>query len=250
MSQLNPFRIEPYLDVARTRVTEQFKNKPTFDKFLDLLLRGSNELQETLQALQQNRSIDTAVGKQLDVLGEIVGLPRGLVAKDFFVFFGNRNGPTDINPPATHGTYGSTSDASAGAPWFSLGAPLVSAREPYDEEYRLMIKAKIIKNRTAATPEEVITAYRFLFGTSQVVIDENTFGSVHISVGRILSTVERGLLFDLTNVGSLLPKTVGISYTYSEYNADRVFAFDGFPNAQGWGDLNDPAAGGFFSNII
>ncbi len=250
MSELNPFQVVEYLEEARTRVTEQFKRKPTFDKYLDLLISGSLELQEALKTVQQQRSIDTAVGKQLDNIGEIVGLPRGLVAKEFFVFFGNQNGPTDILKPATHGSYGSVTDASVGSPWFSLNAPLVSAREPTDEEYRLMIKAKIIKNRTMARPEDVIEAYKFLFGASQIIINDEVSGTVQIGIGKVLSTVERGLLFQLTNVGSLLPKTIGVKYTYSEYTSGRVFAFDGFPSGQGWGDVSNPASGGFWSNLI
>jgi hypothetical protein len=250
MSELNPFQSAEYLEEARTRVTEQFKRKPTFDKYLDLLLSGSQELQDALKTIQQQRSIDTAVGSQLDNIGEIVGLPRGLVAKDFFVFFGNKNGPTDLSITPTHGTYGSLTDESVGAPWYSLNGPLISAREPSDEEYRLMIKAKIIKNRTMARPEDVITAYKFLFGASQVIINDTISGTVQIGIGKVLSTVERGLLFNLTNIGSLLPKTLGVRYIYSEFTTGRVFAFDGFPSANGWGDLSDPALGGFWSNLI
>lgn len=250
MAELNPFQIVEYLGEARTRVTEQFKLKPTFDKYLELLMIGSVELQEVLASLQQQRSIDTAVGAQLDNLGEIVGLPRGLVAKDFFVFFGNKNGPTDVSIPTTHGTYGSLTDGSAGAPWYSLNGPIVSGREPSDEEYRLMIKSKIIKNRTMARPEDVIAAYKFLFGASQVTINDSVTGTVGIGIGKVLTTVERGLLFDLTNIGSLLPKTLGVTYTYSEFTAGRVFAFDSFPGGSGFGDVSNESLGGFWSNLI
>jgi hypothetical protein len=245
----NEFEIVEYLDEARTRVTDQFKDKPTFDKYLDLILRGSLELQETLQQLQQLRSVDTATGVNLDNIGEIVGIPRGLLSAELFYYFGNRDLDQIIaNPQA--GKYGSLTDSSIGSPWYSLNAPLGISREPSDEEYRLIIKAKIIKNRTLARPEDVIEAYKFLFGTSQVVIDEFAPAKVRIGIGKILSSVERGLLFNLQGSGSLLPKTAGVNYQYQEYEATRVFALAGFPGALGPGDLNDPAAGGFLSNII
>ena len=68
--------------------------------------------------------------------------------------------------------------------------------------------------------------------------------------GKILSSVERGLLFNLQGSGSLLPKTAGVNYQYQEYESTRVFALAGFPSALGTGDINDPDVGGFLSNII
>ncbi len=249
MSELNEFQEIDYLTEARTRVTDQFKNKPNFDKYLDLLIRGSTELQLTVKQLQQLRTVDTATGVQLDNIGEIVGIPRGLVSAELFYYFGFRD-EDGIVPNPQAGKYGSTTDSSVGSPWYSLNAPLGVSRAPSDDEYRLIIKAKIVKNRTLARPEDVIAAYKFLFSTGQVIIDEYSPAKVRIGIGKILSTVEKGLLFNLQGSGSLLPKTTGVSYQYQEYQATRVFALAGFPGALGPGDLNDPAAGGFLSNII
>lgn len=249
MMNLNEFQDIDYLSEARSRVTDQFKGKPTFDKYLDLLIRGSTELHSTLKDLQQLRSIDTAVGVQLDNIGEIVGMPRNLVTAELFYYFGYKD-KDGLVPNPQAGTFGSSTDSSVGKPWYSLGTPLGVARLPSDDEYRLIIKAKIVKNRTLATPEEVIAAYKFLFSTGQVVIDEYSPAKVRIGIGKILSTVEKGLLFDLQGSGSLLPKTVGVNYQYQEYQSTRVFALAGFPGALGPGDLNDPSVGGFLSNII
>ena len=249
MSNLNEFVEIDYLAEARSRVTDQFKDKAIFDKYVTLLINGSVELQTTLKQLQQLRSIDTATGVQLDNIGEIVGISRGLVSAELFKYFGFKDKDNLIpNPQA--GTFGSTTDSSVGSPWYSLGAPLGVSREPSDDEYRLIIKAKIIKNRTLARPEDVIEAYKFLFSTGQVTIDEFATAKVKVGIGKILSSVERGLLFDLQGSGSLLPKTVGVNYQYVEYQSTRVFALAGFPGAMGPGDLNDPSVGGFLSNII
>lgn len=243
MSELNPFVSEEFLNVARSRVTEQFKNKRVYDKYLQLLLSGKVELQNVVKDTMQLRSIDTAVGAQLDVIGEIVGRPRGLVTSDIFYYFGFDGAPQGES-------FSSTTDPTVGGQWYSLDAPVGISREPSDEEYRLILKAKIIKNRTIARPEDVIDAYKFLFGASQVTIEETAPAEVRIGIGKILTNVERGLLFDLGGAGQLLPKPVGVSYEYTEFQAGRVFATDGFPGAQGTGDLNDPSVGGFLSNLI
>lgn len=243
MSELNQFVNEEFLDVARDRVTQQFKNKPVYDKYLQLLLSGKVELQNVMQDVMQLRSIDTAVGAQLDVIGEIVGRPRALVFADLFYYFG-------FQGAAQAESFGSTTDPTVGGQWYSLNAPIGISREPSDEEYRVILKAKIIKNRTLATPEDVIEAYKFLFGVGQVVIEELGSAEVRIGIGKILTNVERGLLFDLGGAGQLLPKPVGVNYAYTEFQAGRVFATEGFPGGQGTGDLNDPSVGGFLSNLI
>ena len=240
---VNEFELEPFLEVARERITDQFKGKPIMDKYLQLMIEGKNELQKTFLDVMQLRSIDTAVGVQLDVIGEIVGRPRGLVSADLFEFFG-------FEGASQAGSFGSLTDPSVGAPWYSLGAPTQRSRPPSDEEYRLILKAKIIKNRTLSRPEDVIEAYKFLFGASKVTITELGYASVRIGIGKILSTIERGLLFGLDGAGTLLPKTVGVEYTYSEFNSERVFATEGFPGGMGTGDLNLPDAGGILSNLI
>ena len=243
MSELNPFVSEEFLDIARSRVTEQFKNKTVYDKYLELLLSGKVELQKTIQDTMQLRSLDTATGAQLDVIGEIVGRPRGLVTSDIFYYFG-------FSGSAQGESFSSTTDPTVGGQWYSVDAPRGISREPSDDEYRLIIKAKIIKNRTLSRPEDVISAYKFLFGASQVTIEEISPAQVRIGIGKILDNAERGLLFDLGGAGQLLPKPVGVNYTYSEFQAGRVFATDGFPGAVGTGDLNDATKGGLLSNLI
>lgn len=239
---LNQFEVEPYLATARTRVTQQFVNKPVFDRYLQLLLSGYEDLQTAIQQTQQLRSVDSATGVQLDIIGDIVGRPRGLVFADIFEYFGFEGAPQA-------GTFGSLTDPTVGAIWYYPGAPAGMGRVPTDDEYRLIIKAKILKNRTYSTPEDIIQAYKFLFGASGVVVEELGGLVVRIGIGKILSNVERGLLFDLSGVESLLPKTIGVSYEYTEFQFGRVFATEGFPGSMGTGDLFDPDVGGFLTNL-
>lgn len=240
---VNQFEIDAFLAVARARITDQFKGKPVMDKYLRLMIEGKAELQTVIQDVMTLRSIDTAVGAQLDVIGVIVGRERGLVSAEIFNYFG-------FEGSSQSGSFGSLTDPSAGAPWYSLGAPTQLARPPSDEEYRLILKAKIIKNRTLSRPEDIIEAYKFLFGASKITITETGTASVRIGIGKILTTVERGLLFDLAGAGTLLPKTVGVEYSYSEFQSDRVFATEGFPGGMGTGDLNNTEVGGILSNLI
>lgn len=240
---VNEFRYEDFLATARSRFTQQFFDKPIFDKFVQLLIKDQQDQQDVLRDLMQARSLDTAVGKQLDILGDIVGYSRIDVTQELFKYFGFDGGPNS-------GTYGSLTDASVGSPWYSLGDPLARARQASDAEYRLILKSKIVKNVSSATPEEVINAYRFLFGAGMVTLEEYSPMRVRIGIGKILSPVEKGLLFQLGNIPSLLPKPLGVEYTYTEFTAGRVLATEGYPGGMGWGDLYDDSVGGILSNIF
>lgn len=239
---INQWKDVNFYEEAKERYTEQFKDKVVFDKYVRLLLVGFEEIQKTLKALQTERSIDTASGKQLDVIGDIVGRPRGVVSGVINEYFG-----FDGHPQA--GTFGSLNNPRVGAPWYSLGDTTTSSRETTDEEYRIILKAKILQNRTNATPEDFISAYQFLFGTSKVTIDEYATAKVRATIGRPLTTTERSLLFDLEGVGNLLPKPLGVQITFVEYETDRVFAFEGYPNAKGFGDYYDSSVGGVLASI-
>lgn len=240
---INEFQEFNYLAEARERVTEQFKNKEIFDKYLQLLISEQSELQRQLRMLMQLRSIDTASGKQLDQIGEIVGRPRGLLSAEAFKFFGFTGDPQA-------GSMGSRTDAQVGSPFWSLGTSKTGNREPTDEEYRLLIKAKIIKNTTKSTTEDTIFAFRFLFSVGQAFIDEHGPAKVRIGIGKLLSPVEKGLLFEFKGTGGLLPKTAGVLYEFLEFQSTRVFATQGFPGAYGCGDLNDSSVGGFLANLV
>jgi hypothetical protein len=239
----NPFNTTDYLDEARSRVTEQFKDKDIFDRYLQLLISEAVILQDQMMGLMQLRSIDTAVGAQLDIIGEIVGRPRGLLTADQFKFFGFLTEPQA-------GSFGSLTDPQAGSTFYSLGVTKAGGRVPTDEEYRLLIKAKIIKNTTKSTTEDTINAFKFLFSAGQAFIDEYEPAKVRIGIGKLLTPTEKGLLFEFQGAGSLLPKTVGVNYEFLEFQSTRVFATEGFPGAYGAGDLNDPSVGGFLANLV
>lgn len=265
--QNNEFPLQDVMQVARELYTDEFKGKPVFDKYVQLLLDNCVVIREVLNQVQTMRSIHTAYGEQLNVIGEIVGRPRGVVSSELFTYFGFSSlGDPLAEPPipasqAVQGdTYGSISDVTVGSPWFSLKSELGTSRPPIDDEYRLLIKAKILQNNTLATPEEIISAYKFLFNTGFVDIQELGNANVLIRIGKILSVVERGLILNFGGVGSLLPKPLGVTFEYEEFSEGRVFATKDVITGEVYGeelglevslgDINNPDVGGILSNKI
>ncbi len=67
---------------ALARFVEQYRDKPNLAAFLSVLTDRVQGVEDVLWQLASERFIDTAVGVQLDIIGKIVGQPRGNSADD------------------------------------------------------------------------------------------------------------------------------------------------------------------------
>ncbi len=197
---LVPFDVFDYLGIAREDVTEQFKDKTVFDKFLQLLLDANIELQYVYKDLMQLRSIDTATGAQLDLIGEIVGQER--IALPGYLF--------------------------------DQPEPVI----PDDDLYRVLIRSKIIRNNTTATPEKVIFGAEFILGVTGATIQEGSEASYILYIPKKLSKLEKYLINGVYNgfyTFTLIPKPAGVRVEIVEFVGENFFAFVGVPNAKGFG---------------
>lgn len=244
---INTFEIQEYLEVARSRVTEQFKGADIFDRYLQLLLGGKIEIQNVLQDLMQLRSIDTATGAQLDIIGDIVGQPRELIDTALLTFFAFQGYPNAQS-------YGDLNDSKIGGYYYDLRNPLAGNTLLTDEQYRIFIKAKIIKNNTNVTPDQFIDFMKFVFGVeiSTVIAEGNA--EFTVMLGRQLSSFERVLLTYTSNSAGypsrFVPKPIGVRINFGEFIAEDYFGFQGAPNAQGYGDLNNLTTGGQYAQLL
>jgi len=233
---VNPFEEREYLDEARSRYTVQFEDQPVFDKYVQLMLSECQELQKQYKALMQERSLDTAVGAQLDLLGTIVGQGRMLVNVDIFEFFGFDAVPNSLG-------FGTLGDPSVGGVFYDANNPRFGNVELNDDLYRLLIKAKIAKNVTRATPEDIMRFANFVFSTEGSTIQDEGVAAFRLLVGRQLSAIERNLLtyvdktFDYNSY--LLPKPVGVRVSFGNFDYTNFFAFSEVPNAKGFGSFEE-----------
>lgn len=246
----NPFVEIDYLAEARTRYTEQFRydesgaTAPIFDRYVQLLLGGKVELQEVFRQLMQERSLDTAVGVNLDNIGEIVGQPRTLLSVDIFEFFGFQGVPNA-------GGFGDFFDPSVGAVFYDANNPRFGNITLTDDIYRIFIKAKIAKNATHARPEQVMDFANFIFSTSGSTIQNEASAAYVLLVGKQLTSFERSLLKYIQKTDNynsyLLPQPLGVDVNYGEFDYQSFFAFQGVPNAKGYGSYESRYFDGSFT---
>ena len=71
-----------YIQVLKSELLEQFKDKPKFNDFMEAVGVQLNEVAEFYEQLRSERSVDSAVGKQLDRIGDIVVLSRDEVSRE------------------------------------------------------------------------------------------------------------------------------------------------------------------------
>lgn len=230
-----------YLERLRSLVTFQFENSPVFDKYLQLMGVGIEELKEVYRDLLELRSIDTAIGVQLDIIGKIVGQDRTLVDVNLLEFFG-------FEGEFQAGSFGDVYDPSVGAILYSMGEKTTGNIELNDDMYRLFIRARIAKNITRATPEDVMHFSNFIFNTEGSSVEDEGKGTFRLSIGRILTKTEAGLIRYLNRTANydsgLFPKPIGVKMWFSSFNYNQFFAFAGVPNAKGFGNLIYPTYDG------
>ena len=241
---LVPVNSVDYLSEARQRITSQFEDKVVVDKYLQLLIDGQAEIQQMFADLIQKRSIDEAEGATLDIIGEIVGQPRELISADLFNFFG-------FQGALKADTFGDLENSVVGSKFYNLNDPLGGNVLFDDETYRLFIKTKILKNRTASTPEEFLSFVNFLFGTDTTAILSEGQAEYTILFGRVLSPFEQTLLNYVSTAqgypSRLIPKTVGVRVNYGYFESGNYFGFQGAPGAKGFGDDPRTFDGGYGS---
>lgn len=231
---INEFEVKDYKAEVSELITEQFKDKTVFNKYIDLLLAPVSDLQLVIKDLIQNRSIDTAYGEQLDVLGRLVGQPRVLLNADLYIFFGFLGNPQSDS-------FGSLYIPGVGGVWRDLNSKTSGNVTLDDEAYRLLIKARIAKNVTRATPEDVMEFANFMFSTTGSTISSEGGAHFTLLIGRPLTRVEIGLLkyvnYDSSFPSKIFPKPVGVGMEFGSFNVDKFFAFQGVRGAKGYGGI-------------
>lgn len=220
VGEVNPYNEVDYLAEAKERTTSQFKDRDVFNRYLELMLRGKIELQSVMKDLMQKRSLDTAEGEQLDIIGRILGQPRQLFDSVIIRYFGF-NGAAGASPYKTvfdtERTYG---------PWKGVRDPLLGIRELTDKEFRRLLKLTIIKNTSDANITAFNDGVRLLFGIDNVDYQEDVpanyvegAATITISIGRDYNDPEFAAfpgLDEITLAERFLNRPLGVGVLFQD----------------------------------
>ncbi len=191
------------------RLITQYSEAESVKNYLLPILTQITELEEMFCDLINNRNIDDATDATLDIIGSKVGQTRAVLATTvlpFFGFFGVEGGlPFATYATANTSSFKSYNDSDEGS---NVLARLT------DAQYRLYIRARIIKNYTLAKRADVIRAINFLIEPEIVIVQEGV-KSYTVNIGKVLSVTEQSLI----SRTDLIPKPLGIDveYTYFDF---------------------------------
>jgi hypothetical protein len=182
-----------------TLITSQHTDKPKFVALVQALSGAVDGITQAIQSLPQAFDLDNALGKQLDIDGEWIGQSRAVGGVLTLGYFGFSD-----NVVATN--FGEENDPSIGGRFYEEDEPFTSTAVLADPEYRLVLKAKIIRNHYDGTTEEIVNALKLIFNAPAHVEDNGTM-NLTIVINAPISAIGQSLL---TNF-DLLPRPAGVA---------------------------------------
>lgn len=234
------------IDEYTLLLIKQYWEQPRAKAEVQLRLQGYSKIADLIRAFETEYDLDTARGKQLDVLGKIAGVPRLVPAVIQRILFG-----FDINPNS-RGFADRFNPLREGAPFLRRFESPFTSQELDDNQYRRLIRAKVALNVCSAyiSSDERISVQDVInqaFGGRAYVIDNQDM-SLTLYVSPSVSQDELRLIRRL----GLLPKPQGVRYSFVILaEPGLTFGFANNPNSKGFADRFDPTReGGIFARAL
>lgn len=184
-----------YRKKTRARATAKLLNDEVYKTFDDAI-----KVAEIL-------NIDTASGYALDLVGRHVGISReqqNLILKDFFAFT-----QTEKKQGFNKGEF------------YRLGNSLKGSFYLNDSDYRLLIKAKIIKNYQTGTLENIYKSLEFLLGAGNFIFD-----NYNMTLNLVLKNAKTTqFLINLIFKNDILARPVGVGLNVILIADKKCFGF-------------------------
>lgn len=216
-----------YKEIALSRLTDRHRDDPVFLALLDTLVEMKVRRQEQYISIAETfLDIDKSSGKNLDVIGELIGERRYLVNfidKSYFGFIGARLAEGyDIGY------------------WYSLYKNKYGTlRTLTDEEYRRVLKARVIKNSSGNSREDLLKVLNILSNNNNTLVEE---GLNNTAIGLEVEDLDGLASYYISKYKSdnnIIPVPLGrrLNVKYSEVSI-KLFGFDGaeFVDNYGFGE--------------
>ena len=155
-----------------------------------------------LYQLQNVLNIEEATGDQLDLVGKHVGQIRVINGYQLRKFFGFQNAQNAMSFSRLR---------KGGGQWYRKRDPLADSVRLSDDDYRFLIKCRILKNYQTGTLPNIIEACRFIFGEGCHIVD-NYDMTVSISLP---STSTSAFKKFAINHLDILPRQAGVQYLFN-----------------------------------
>lgn len=197
------------LEREREIVLSQYKQSHNLNKYLECFTSVFKDVYQACIEVATQRYLDYAAGTQLDVIGVIVGQPRTLSGGKPLGYFGYYD-----NPQAEDPSVGTDFDATIGG---VLKGDLDKDSADFvliDPDYYNVLKARILKNSSNCSVEDVLKYVDLLIGrsTNLEIIESETINGAHLRFHEKLSPINKAILASLIKQ----MKVGGVRYTMED----------------------------------
>ena len=158
-----------------------------------------------IQSIRPAFDLDTAVGAQLDAIGLWVGQSRIIPQVLLLGYFGFADNVAAL-------PFGELSNPSVGGRFYELGEDYTGTTILNDNDYRLVLRARIVRNQYRGTLAELEQAMQYIFGVGASVIDNGDL-TLSLVVHEPITQTEQALL----NALDLLPRPAGVRFSSITY---------------------------------
>lgn len=196
---------QDYLDL----ITSEHRKKPDFVAVVSLNVAVPLRVQDLLTSMNPIFDVETAVGQQLDIIGEWVGVSRNVsipIPNPFFSWEGTALLGWDSGS------------------WQPALAPTSITTLP-DDNYRILIKAKIAANNWDGTTDGAYAIWDQVFTDSTILIQDNQDMSYDLAiVGGMIDAITLALITG--GYIPLKPEGVRVNAYYIAADDGPVFGWD------------------------
>lgn len=197
--------VEDYLNL----ITSEHRDKPKFMAMVQAVLEVYVYLQDLSTSMIPKFDLDVAVGQQLDVLGQWVGITRNVSIPIDGVYF-SWDGDFTVG-----WDYGS---------WQPNRAPANITVLP-DDAYRTLIRAKIAANNWDGTTDGAYAIWDALFPGTLILIQDNEDMSYDLAlIGGVIDSLTLALLTG--GYIPLKPEGVHVNVYYVSVDDNPAFSWD------------------------
>lgn len=167
-------------------ITSEHINKPKYKAWMTVLLTPFIDIINLNDQIKRAFDLNTAVGVQLDTLGKILVLNRQVTFQ-----------PTDGSSPILN-----------------------------DDYYRMILKAKVVKNQWKGTISNFYSFWNVLFQNQPLQVylidNQNMEPAVVVWSSQVTQMVQ-----DLLANNYLIPKPAGLGLTVRRIDSDKILGFEG-----------------------
>ena len=201
----------PTVDSYLNLITSEYRQKPNFTAMVGLVASAMVRVQDLMASMIPIFDVDVAVGDQLDIIGQWVGISRDI--------------PIPIPGSDVYFTWDSTAEKGWDfGTWRPEDQPTEVTSLP-DDVYRTFVKAKFAANSWDGSLEGMYAVWDSVFTDITIFIQDNQNMSYDIGfVGRPVDSLTLALLQQ--GYLPLKPEGVRVGIIYSPIDNNPMFAWD------------------------